>query len=187
MHTNALGSSAKSNSFGLERVGNAAVLTSYPVRAQPLVPDHTLRNKALSSEAHALAVTLGGDGVNSKRRYQGLRKERRGGAEPDVLTGADAAFEVLQQVRHGAEVRGVGHVQLRGLRGDLAQLLLHRLAHTHGVHDDAYGGYRGRPRPQESHLPACNPTPRQRVSRQAHLPPWRAQPTLRCHPGSGHR
>lgn len=58
----------------------------------------------------------------------------------DVLTRADTASEVLQQVRHGAKVRGVGHVQLRGLGGDLAQLLLHRLAHAHGVHDDAYRG-----------------------------------------------
>lgn len=41
-------------------------------------------------------------------------------------------------MRHGAKVRGVGHVQLCGLRGDLPELLLHRLAHAHSVHDDAY-------------------------------------------------
>lgn len=63
----------------------------------------------------------------------------------DALTRADAASEVVQQVRHGVKVRGVGHVQLRRLGGDLAQLLFHRLAHAHGVHDDAYkaGGVGG--------------------------------------------
>lgn len=64
-------------------------------------------------------------------------RERRS-HERDALTWADAASEVLQQVRHGAEVRGVGHVQFSWLRGDLTQLRLHRLAHAHGIHDDAY-------------------------------------------------